>query len=95
MRATPWTSGFRRPFLSPGMAYRKAGPHVTTQIAGRALTIRQEPSVFEFPLVVETSTARGPERQRVWIKGPETVVTFSADVFDLKIDPDESLLLNR
>jgi aminopeptidase N len=83
-----------RSFLRPWLTEKRA-PHLTTQIAGRAVTIHQEPSVFEFPLVIEASTTQGPERRRVWIKGPETVVTFSGDVSDVKIDPDESLLLRR
>jgi hypothetical protein len=83
-----------RSFLRPWLTEKRA-PHLTAQIAGRAVTIHQEPSVFEFPLVVEASTTRGPERRRAWIKGPETVVTFSGDVSDVKIDPDASLLLRR
>ena len=83
-----------RSFLRPWLTEKRA-PRLTTQIAGPSVTIRQEPSAFEFPLVVEASTARGPERRRVWIRGPQTIVTFSSDVSDLKIDPDESLLLAR
>jgi hypothetical protein len=36
-----------RSFLWPWLTERRA-PHLTTQIAGQAVTIRQEPSVFEF-----------------------------------------------
>jgi hypothetical protein len=83
-----------RSFLQAWLTEKRA-PHLTAQIAGRAVTIRQEPSVFTFPLVVEAATAGGPERRRIWIKGPETVVTFSGDVSGLRIDPDEALLLGR
>jgi len=82
-----------RSFLLPWLTEKRA-PHLTTQIDGRTVTIRQEePPVFDFPLVVEAATASGPERRRVRIKGPETVVMFSGDVSGLKIDPDGSLLL--
>ena len=83
-----------RAFLVPWLSEKRV-PHLTAQIEGKAVTIHQEASVFELPLVVEASTPQGPERQRVWVKGPETVVTFSGDVSDLKIDPDELLLLRR
>ena len=83
-----------RSFLLPWLTETRV-PHLTAQIDGSTVTIHQEPPVFELSLVVEASTARGPERHRVWIKGPETVVTFSGDVSNLKIDPDGSLLLRR
>jgi aminopeptidase N len=81
-----------RSFLLPWLTEKRA-PHLTAQIDGATVTIHQEPSVFELPLVLDASTARGPERQRVWIKGPETVVTFSGSVSGVKLDPDGSLLL--
>jgi aminopeptidase N len=83
-----------RAFLLPWLA-GKSAPHLTAQPDGRRVTIRQEPADFVLPVVVEASTAQGAERHRIWIKGPETTVTFSGYPSDVRIDPDGSLLLRR
>jgi hypothetical protein len=83
-----------RSFILPWLTEKRA-PHLTAQIDGPKVTIRQEPPNFVLPVVVEASTARGPESHRVWIKGPEAVVMFSGDVSEVIIDPDGSLLLRR
>jgi hypothetical protein len=54
--------------------------------------IRQEAPFFLLPVVVDT----GSERKRVWIKGAETAVEFSAPIQATpKLDPDGLLLLKR
>jgi hypothetical protein len=40
-------------------------------------------------------TAAGVERRLVWIRGSEAVVEFSGVVTEVRIDPDELLLLRR
>jgi hypothetical protein len=85
-----------RAFLQPWLTETRA-PRVATQIAGRTVTIRREPSTLEFPLVLEASvaTSGAHERRQVWIRNPETMVTFSGEVTDVKVDPDGDLLLGR
>jgi hypothetical protein len=80
-----------RSFILPWLT-EKRPPHLTAQIDGAKVTIRQEPPDFVLPVVVAASTARAPESHRVWIKGLEPVVMFSGEVSDVRIDPDGSLL---
>jgi aminopeptidase N len=83
-----------RAFLEPWLAGKRA-PHLTAEIDAHKVTIRQDPPGFFLPVTVEASTAQGAERHRVWIKGPATAVSFSADPSDVRIDPSGSLLLRR
>ena len=83
-----------REFLLPWLM-GKSAPHLTTRVDGRTVTIRQEPPDFVLPVTIEATTAQGRERQRIWTKGPETAATFSADVSDVRVDPDGALLLRH
>jgi hypothetical protein len=79
-----------RAFLQPWIA-EKTAPKLTSEIAGATVTIRQDPPVYFLSLIVEA----GKERRRIWLKGAETRVTFAAPVTDVKLDPDQALLLRR
>jgi hypothetical protein len=79
-----------RAFLEPWLK-EKTAPRLTSEIAGATVTVRQDPPVFLLPLTIEAGT----ERRRIWLRGAEARVTFSAPVSAVKLDPDESLLLRR
>jgi hypothetical protein len=83
-----------RSFLLPWLAGKRA-PHLTAEASGHNVTIRHDPPGFFLPVTIEASTAQGMERHRVWIKGSETVASFSGDPSDVRIDPGGSLLLRR
>ncbi|HLJ18209.1 MAG TPA: hypothetical protein VKV15_27200 [Bryobacteraceae bacterium] len=83
-----------RSFLLPWLA-GKSAPYLTAQTDGHMVTIREEPPNFVLPVLVEASTAQGSERHRIWVKGPQTTVTFSGEPSDVQIDPNGSLLLRR
>jgi aminopeptidase N len=91
----PGTPGFdARTFLLPWLQ-GKSAPHLTAQVDGRRVTIRQEEPFFPLPVTVEATTAQGTERHRVWIRGREAIMEFSGDVTEPRVDPDEVLLLRR
>ena len=91
---------FRRPdfdaaeFLLP-WAKEKRTPRLRTQVDGRTVTIFEDGPVFALPVTLEGKTAQGSERKRVWIRGNQTEVLFTDAVADVRIDPDEVLLLKR
>jgi hypothetical protein len=76
------------------MAHWKTSPHLTAEVKGRTVIIHSDPSDFILPVTVEASTSGGRERSRVWTTGAATPVTFSADASDIKIAPDELLLVH-
>jgi hypothetical protein len=83
-----------RAFLLPWLQ-EKSAPHLTAQVDGRRVTVRQEEPFFQLPVTVEAKTAQGTERHRVWIRGREATVEFTGDVTEPRLDPDEVLLLRR
>ena len=83
-----------RAFLLPWLN-EKSAPHLTSQIDGQTVTIRQSEPYFILPVTIEAETPQGTGRHRVWINGSETAVQFAADVSGIRIDPDELLLLRR
>jgi Peptidase family M1 domain len=82
-----------RLFLLPWLTGKHA-PHLTAEVKGSTVIIHSDASEFILPVTVEATTNKGRERSRIWIRGAATPVTFSADVLDVKIDPDELLLIH-
>jgi hypothetical protein len=73
----------------------KQAPRLTAERQGRVVIIRQDSPYFVLPVTFEASSAKGSERQRIWIQGAETRVSFSSDLAHVQIDPDRALLLRR
>jgi aminopeptidase N len=83
-----------RAFLLPWLKEKRA-PHLTAQVDGHRVTIRQDEPFFQLPVTVEAKTAQGTERHRVWIRGREAVTEFSGDITEPRVDPDDVLLLRK
>ena len=81
-------------FLLPWLKEKQA-PHLAAQSEGRTVTIVQNGPNFLLPVTVEGRTAQGIERQRVWIRESKADVQFTDIVSDVRVDPDELLLLRR
>jgi hypothetical protein len=81
-----------RAFLLPWLK-EKSAPHLTAQVDGRNVTIRQSEPYFILPVTVEATTPQGAERHRVWVRSSETAVRFAGDASSVRVDPDQLLLL--
>jgi hypothetical protein len=80
-------------FLSSWLTQKQA-LHLTAEIKGHTVTVHSGVVNFVLPLTIEATTGKGRERQRVWIRGAETLVPFSEEVTDVKLDPDKTLLIH-
>jgi Peptidase family M1 domain len=83
-----------RQFLLPWLK-EKTAPRVTAQADGHTVTISQSDPRFVLLVTVEARTAEGTERHRVWIRGNGATVQFAGVVSEVRVDPDELLLLRR
>jgi hypothetical protein len=85
------TAGFRRSRLPPALDCRKDRPEAHLRNCRRYGDDPPGLAHYFLPLVVEV----GGERRRIWLKGAETRITFPTTVTDVKLDPDQLLLLRR
>jgi hypothetical protein len=83
-----------RQFLLPWLN-QKTAPRLTAQADGHTVTISQSHPGFVLPVTIEGTTAAGPERHRVWIRGSGATVQFTGVVTEVRVDPEELLLLRR
>jgi hypothetical protein len=81
-------------FLKPWLS-EKTAPVVTVKMEAQTAVIHQTSPFFNLPITLEGKTAGGSERQTIWIHGEDTPITFKEKVSDLKVDPEEMLLLKR
>jgi hypothetical protein len=83
-----------RQFLLPWLK-EKTAPRLTAQADGHTVTIYQSDPSFVLPVTVEGRTAAGAERHLVWTRGNGAAVQFTGVVTEVRVDPDELLLLRR
>jgi hypothetical protein len=79
-------------FLLPWLREKQA-PQLSVRVSGPTVTVAQIGPVFLLPLMIEAKTAAGIDRRLVWLRDPETSVTFSRDISEVRLDPSERLLL--
>src|SRR5262249_35320495 len=82
-----------RAFLLPGLQ-GKSAPRLTAQADGRRVTVHLD-SPFVLAVVVEAKTAQGTERRRVWVRNGEATLEYTQDVTEVRLDPDDLLLIRR
>jgi len=82
-----------RAFLLPWLQ-GKSAPRLTAQADGRRVTVHLD-SPFVLPVVVEAKTAQGTERRRVWVRNGEATLEYTQDVTEVRLDPDDLLLIRR
>ena len=83
-----------RAFLLPWLQEKRA-PRLTAQVDGRRVNLRVEGPFGALPVVVEARTSQGTERRRVWVRNGGATLEYSGDVVEVRVDPEELLLLRR
>jgi hypothetical protein len=83
-----------RAFLLPWLQEKRA-PRLTAQIEGRHVSLRLDAPYAALPVIVEARTSQGSERRRVWVRNGEAALDYAQDVTQVRVDPDELLLLRH
>lgn len=83
-----------RQFLLPWLKEKRV-PRLVAEAEGRTVTIVQKGPNYVLPVTLEGVIPQGTERRRVWVRESKTKVQFAGVVSEVRIDPDEVLLLAR